>query len=89
MALQYSILTWLAELNSKGLLLESGITVTRTVKKGISQQDTQSLNMSTNFDLRTNNEIFRYVTEESEILFSDWATMMKISFERCFWVPED
>lgn len=34
-ALQYSILSWLTELNSKGLLQEAGVTVIRSVKKVI------------------------------------------------------
>ena len=88
-ALQYSILTWMTELNSKGLLLESGITVTKTVKKVITREDTQNLNSNASFDYGANEEIFRYVTEESEVFFSKWAAMIKDNFERCFWIPED
>jgi len=69
------------------LLQEAGITVSRRVKKVIPRQGTQSAN--TSFELRFNDEIFTYVTEKSEVLFKDWADLMKNNFERCFWVPEN
>lgn len=68
-ALQYSILSWLTELNSKGLLLESGISITRTVKKIIQKSESQISTTSDSIATGQGNEIFRYVTEESVISF--------------------
>jgi len=52
-AMQYSILSWLASLSQSGVIKQKGVKVAG-----------------------------------KDILFSDWASKMKASFEKNFWVPE-
>jgi glycogen debranching enzyme len=57
-AMQYSIVSWLASLHSAGKISQNGVQIERNGSQRI-------------------------------VEFSDWATRMKNSFERCFWVPSD